>query len=158
LAAIPVSASLCLRGRAGTVDERLCENGEEESTSLSGTSLGTSHEITTAHDDGNGVLLYGCGNLVSGEFDVAQEMVVERGVREACDGLWHALAGSLDGNIIVFLEVDTGLLLGGVVGDTEELALNAGVGWAWDVLAVLPLTITRATSASTTATARLAVC
>jgi hypothetical protein len=86
-------------------------------------------------------------------------MVVKRGVRETCDGLGDALPGSFNGNVIVFLEVDTGLLLGGVVGDTEELALNAGVRWAGDVLAILPGAIARAACVSAAATtAWLAVC
>jgi hypothetical protein len=39
--------------------ECLRENGEQETTSLSGTSLSTRHEIATVHNDGNGVLLDG---------------------------------------------------------------------------------------------------
>jgi hypothetical protein len=146
-----------LRWGRGTVKESLCENGKEETTSLSGTSLGTSHEITAAHDNGNGVLLYRGGNLVSGELDVAQKMVIERRVRETCDGLGNTLTGSLDGDVVVLLEVDTGVLLGGVVGHAEELALDTLVGRAGNVLAVLPRTIAGSTSTTRAATTGLAV-
>jgi hypothetical protein len=138
--------------------ESLCENGEEETTSLSGTGLGTSHQITTTHDDGNRVLLHGCGDLVTGELNVAEQVVVERGVCETCDGLGDALAGSLNGDVVVLLEVDTSLLLGGVVGHAEELALNTGVRGAGDVLAVLPRTVARAACVSAAAATWLAVC
>jgi hypothetical protein len=135
-----------LRWGRGAVEEGLCENGEEETTSLSGTSLGTSHEITAAHNNGNRVLLYRGGDLVSGELDVAQKMVVQGRVRETGDGLGNTLTGSLNGDIVVLLEVDTRVLLGGVVGHAEEVALETLVGRARNVLAVLPLTIAGSTS------------
>jgi hypothetical protein len=148
--------SLC-GGRRGAVLEGLGENGEEETTSLSGTSLGTSHEITTTHDDGNRVLLYGCGNLVSRELDVAQQVVIERRVCETCDGLGNTLTRGLDGDIVVLLEVDTGVLLGGIVGHAKEVALQTLVGRAGNVLAVLPGTVTRSASTSRATAAGLAV-
>ena len=56
------------------------------------------------------------------------------------------MARGLDGDVVVFLEVDSGVLLRRVVGGTEELALNAGVGGARHVLAILPSTVSRASS------------
>ena len=52
-------------------------------------------------------------------------MVIERRVCETCDGFGDTLTRGLDGDVIVLLEVDTGLLLGGVVGHAEEVALEA---------------------------------
>jgi hypothetical protein len=148
--------SLCGR-RGGAVEEGLGKDGEEETTSLSGTGLGTSHQVTATHDDGNGVLLYGCRNLVSGELDVAQQVVVERRVCETCDGLGNTLTRGLDGDVIVLLEVDTGVLLGGVVGHAKQVALETLVGRAGNVLAVLPGAVTRSASTSRAAAAGLAV-
>jgi hypothetical protein len=79
-------------------------------------------------------------------------VVVERRVGEGSNGLGDALAAGLDGDVVVLLEVDTAVLDVGVVGDTEKLALNTGVGRARDVLAVLPLTVTRATGLLATVT------
>lgn len=144
-----------------TVDESLGQNWEQETTSLSGTSLGTSHQIATTHDNWDGVLLNWGWDLVMSEVNVAEEMVVQRRVGELEDWLGDIVSGSLDWDIIVLLKVDTSLLLGWVVGDTEELALHTGVGWARNVLAVPPLSITTAASgdsAAATAGSRVAVC
>jgi hypothetical protein len=132
--------------------ESLGQNREQETTSLSGTSLGTSHQITSTHDNGNGVLLDGSGHLVARERDVADQVIIQRRVGEGQDRLGNVMTGSLDGNVIVLLKVDTSVLLGRVVGSTEKLALNARVGRACNVLAVSPLTIARATGVAATAT------
>jgi hypothetical protein len=49
------------------------------------------------------------------------------------------------------------LLLGGVVGNTEKLALNTGIGRAGDVLAIAPLTISRTTGSAAAAAAAAVV-
>jgi len=126
---------------AGSMLESLGEDGEEETTSLAGTGLGTSHQVTTTHDNGDGVLLDGSRNLVAGKLNVGNEVVIERRVGEGGDRLGDSLSGSLDGDVVVLLEVDAGLLLGRVVGDAIQLTLDAGVRWAGDVLAVSPLTV-----------------
>ena len=157
LAAVPVTSVLLSGNSAGTVLKGLGENGEQETTSLTRTSLGTSHQVTTTHDNGNGVLLDGCGDLVARELDVAQKVLVERGVGESGNGLGDTLAGSLNGDVIVLLEVDTSLLLRGIVGYTVELTLDTGVGRARNVLAILPLSITRAAGRASAATAWFSV-
>jgi hypothetical protein len=86
-------------------------------------------------------------------------VVIQGRVGEPGDGLGNALTGGLDGDIVVLLEVDTRLLLRGIVGYTEELTLKTRVGGSWDVLSVFPLTIARASCrATTTTTTWLAVC
>lgn len=141
----------------GAIDEGLRENGEEETTSLSGTSLGTSHEITAAHDNGNGVLLHRSGDLVVSQFDVAAQVLIEGRCGELVDGFGNVVSGSLDRDVIVLLEVDAGVLLGRIVGSTEELTLNARVGGTRNVLSIAPLTIARAASSIVAAAARVAV-
>lgn len=145
--------------RRRTVEVGLRKNGEKETTSLSGTSLSTSHEITAAHDNGNRVLLDGGGDLVVGEFDVAAEVLIQRGSGELVNGLGNLVAGSLDRNVVVLLKVDTGVLLGRVVGGTEKFTLDTGVSRTGDVLSVAPLPIARAASGVTTTatTTRVAV-
>ncbi|KUI63848.1 hypothetical protein VM1G_12026 [Cytospora mali] len=135
----------------------LRQDREEETTSLSGTSLSTSHQVTTSHDNGNGVLLDRCGHVVAGERNVGDQVVIQGGVAEGKNGIWHVLARGLNGNVVVLLEVDTSVLLRGVVGGTEKFALDARVGGARDVLAILPSTIPGApsvTTAAATATSR----
>jgi hypothetical protein len=148
-------------GRRWAVDESLGQNWEQETTSLSGTGLGTSHQIAATHDNWDRVLLDWGWDLVVGEVNVAEEMVVQGRVGELEDWLGDIVSGSLHWDIIVLLEVDTSLLLGWVVGDTEELALHTGVGWASNVLSIPPLSVTTSAggdSAATTAGSRVSVC
>lgn len=119
---------------------------EEETTSFTRTSLGTGHQITATRDNGNGVLLDRCGDLVVSELDVAAQMLIQRRAKELVDRLWHVTSRSLNGNVVILLEVDTSVLLGRVVDGTKELTLDSGVGWARDVLAVPPLSIAGASS------------
>jgi hypothetical protein len=79
-------------------------------------------------------------------------VLVERRVRETSNGLGDTLARGLNRDVIVLLEVDTGLLLRRVVGDTVKLALDTGVGRTGDVLAILPLSIARAARSTTAST------
>lgn len=94
-----------------------------------------------------------------GELDVAAEVLIQRRGGELVDGLGNIVAGSLDRDVVVLLEVDTGVLLGRVVRGTEKLTLDTGVSRAGDVLSVAPLAITRAASAvvAATTTTRVAV-
>jgi hypothetical protein len=153
LTAIAVLTTRRSRGSGGTVLESLREDREKETTSLSGTGLGTSHEITATHDNGDRVLLDRGGDNIAGELNVGDQVVVQRGVGELSNGLGDVVTGGLNGNVIVVGKVDTSLLLGGVVGNTEQLTLHAGVGGTGNVLAVAPLAIARATALlSTTST------
>lgn len=145
------------RDGRGAVDESLREDGEEETTSLAGTGLGASHQITATHDDGDGVLLDGSRNLVAGHLDVAAEVLIQRGGGELVNSLGDIATGGLDGDVVVLLKVDTGVLLGRVVGSTKELTLDSRVRRAGNVLAVSPLSIARAAGSITTAAAVAAV-
>jgi hypothetical protein len=136
----------------GAVDEGLREDREEETTSLSGTSLGTSHEITAAHNDGDGVLLDGGGDLVVGHLDVAAQVLVQRRSGELVDSLGNILTRGLNGNVVVLLEVDTGVLLGRIIDSTEKLTLDTGVSRTGNVLSVAPLSVARATGSVVAAT------
>jgi hypothetical protein len=129
------------RGGRGTVLESLREDREKETTSLSGTGLGTGHKITAVHDDGDRVLLDRSRNDIAGKLDVGNQVVVQRRVGELGDRLRDIISGGLNGNIIVVGEVDSSLLLRGVVGHSEQLALQASIGGTRNVLAVAPLAI-----------------
>jgi hypothetical protein len=50
------------------------------------------------------------------------------------------------------------LLLGGVIHYSEELTLQARVGWSGDVFAISPLSVTASTSNTSTPGSRVAVC
>jgi hypothetical protein len=100
-------------------------------------------------------------DLVVCEIDVLEEMVIERRVGELEDGFGDIVAGGFDGNIIVLLEVDAGLLLGWVVSYAEKLSLQTWVWWSSNVLPVSPLSVTSSASrrwSRTTASCRVAIC
>lgn len=70
------------------------------------------------------------------------------------DGLGDVTTRSLDRDVVVLLKVDTGVLLGRIVGSTKKLALDTDVLGARNVLSVPPLSISRAASSvATTAVA-----
>jgi hypothetical protein len=77
-------------------------------------------------------------------------VVVQGRVAEGKDRLRHVLARGLNRDVVVLLKVDTGVLLGWIIGGTEELALKARVGRARHVFSILPATIPRAPSLSST--------
>jgi hypothetical protein len=131
-----------------SVDKSLGQDGEQEATGLTGTSLSTSHEISTTHDDGDRVLLHWSWDLVVGKLDVLDQMVVKGRVGEGENGLGHVGTGCFNWNIIVLLEVDTSLLLGRVVCNTKELTLLTRVGRSGNVLAITPLSSTATASRS----------
>jgi hypothetical protein len=84
------------------------------------------------------------------KLNVADQMVVKRWVGESEDWLRNVGTRSLDWNVIVFFEIDTSLLLGWVILDTEEFALFTWVGRTSDVLAITELTSSTTTSWSRT--------
>jgi hypothetical protein len=76
------SASTLAERLVRSTVEGLRHDGEKESSGLSGTSLGASHEITTAGYNGDGVLLHRGGDAVVGELNVGLQQVVKLRVRE----------------------------------------------------------------------------
>ena len=125
--------------------ESLRENGEKKATSLARTSLSTSHEITTSHDYRNRILLNRSWGFVTCETDVGEQVLIEGRIGELVNGLRNILSRSLDGNVIVVGEVDSGMHLGRIVGNTKKFSLQACICGTWDVFAIPPLAITRAT-------------
>jgi hypothetical protein len=98
------------RGSLGTGGEGGGEDGEEETAGLSRTGLGAGHEVSTTGDDGDGVLLDGGRGGVSGRVDVLDQDRVEGRAGELGDGLGDVSTGSLDGDRLVLVEVDSGVL------------------------------------------------
>jgi hypothetical protein len=74
------------------VDESLGEDGKQETTGLSGTSLGTSHQISTTHNNRDGIFLDWGWDLVVSKLDVLEEMIVQRRVGELQNWLGDVLA------------------------------------------------------------------
>jgi hypothetical protein len=101
------------------VQESLRQDREEETTSLARTSLGTSHEITATRDDGDRVFLNRSRDLVAGHLNVFAEVLVQRRSGKIVDGLGDVATRSFNGDIVILLKVDTGVLLGGVVGSAK---------------------------------------
>lgn len=122
--------------RSGATLKELGENGEEETTSLSGTSLGTSHQVTVVTDNGDGVLLHGSRLGVLGELNVLEEKGVQRRAGESEDGIGDVVAGGLDGDVVVLFKVDTGALAL-LVFSTVQLTLQARVAGSGNLDSVL---------------------
>ena len=137
------------RSGRGTVLVSLRQDREQETTSLSGTGLSASHQITAIHDNGNGILLDGRRGHITREFDVGQEVIIQRGVGKSVDGLGDIVAGSFHGDIVVVREVDAGRDLGRILG--EKFTFQTGIGGTRDMLSIAPLAIAGASGRSTTA-------
>jgi hypothetical protein len=81
-------------------------------------------------------------------------VLIQRRSGELVDGLGDVTTRSFDRDVVVLLKVDTGVLLGRIVGSTKKLTLDTGVWGAGNVLSVPPLSISRAASSlATTAVA-----
>jgi hypothetical protein len=80
------------------------------------------------------------------EFDILEEVVIEGRVGEFEDRLGDVVAGGFHWDIIVLLEVNTGLLLGWVVCHAEKLSLQTWVWWSSNMLPLTPLSVTSAAS------------
>ena len=116
--------------------------------------LSTSHQVSACGNDRGRILLDGSGSSVTSVADVLEEHRIQRWVRKLSNRLWHTSTSGLDGNVVVLLEIDTSVLLGGVILLAEELLLHAHVTAAGDVLALLPSTITEGLTGATVAAAR----
>ena len=71
------------------------------------------------------------------------------------------MARGFNGNIIILLEVDTGLLLGWVISYAKQLSLETWVGGSSNMLSVTPLPIASAASgrrSGATTSCRVAIC
>lgn len=145
------------RSSGRTVLISLRQNREEETTSLSGTSLGAGHQVAAVHDDGDGILLDGSGSLVVGELDVLDQVVIQGRVGEGVDRLRDIVTRGLHGDVVVVGKVDASVLLGGIVGKTEQFAFETGIGRTGNVLAVTPLAISRASGRTTSTSIRTSV-
>lgn len=90
-----------------------------------------------------------------GQLDVTAEMLVKGRCAEVVNSLGYIATRGLDRDVIVLLEVDTGLLFGRVVDNAKQFTLETCVGRASNMLAVMPSSIARAAStiAATLATA-----
>ena len=132
-------------GRGWPVDEGLREDGKQEAASLAGTGLGARHQIATRHDDGNRILLDRGRDLVARQLDVQEQVRIQRRVRELVDRFGHLVSRGFNRDVVVLLKVDSGLLLGRVVRNTEQLTFKTLVGRPWSMLAIFPLAIARAT-------------
>ena len=71
-----VGVAAVVWGWGGTVLEGLGEDWEEETTSLTGTGLGTGHEVSAGGDDGDGVLLDGGRLGEAGELDILEQKLI----------------------------------------------------------------------------------
>jgi hypothetical protein len=90
--------------------------------------------------------LDGRGDIVARELDVGEKVGIQGRSAEGCDRIRAVATRRRDRNVVVFLKVDSRVLLRRVVGSAEKLPLRARVGGTNDVLSIAPLTIARAAS------------
>ncbi len=108
----------CQRIRLATAGTRLkvrvlqdaADDGEAETRSLSGPSLGASHQIPASDADGNRIALHGRWLCVLAAAHVGHEPGRHVKVLKRLDRLWHIAPGGLDRDIFVGIEVDPGVL------------------------------------------------
>jgi len=67
--------------------------------------------------------LDGGRGVVTSAGNILQENGVERGVGEGSNGIRNPGTGSLNRDIVVLFEIDTGVLLRGIVGVAKKLLL-----------------------------------
>lgn len=127
------------RGLRASFEQRV-QDREQETTGLSGTSLSTSHQVTTVVDDGDRVLLHGRRRGVMCKLDIVQKNWVDRRRGEFQNRVGNAGTGSLDGNVGVLVEVDTRRLVNSVIDLAVELLLHPHVPVSRNVLSILPRT------------------
>lgn len=154
---VHVSRASRLWGGGGTVEEGLGQNGEEESSGLTRTGLGTGHQVSASSNNGDRVLLDGGGLVVSSKLDVSQQVLLEGRRGESVDGLGHVVTGGLDGNLVVVIKVDTGGLESLVVSNAEDFNLGSLVPGAGDMLTIHERAlggVSEATSVATVVTPR----
>jgi len=101
------------RSRHGSLAKEGVEDGEEETGSFTGTSLSTSHQISSTGDNGDRVFLDRSRGLVSCEINVVEKCWVDRGLSIGKDsnGFRDIGTGRLDGDIGILVKVDTGGLV-----------------------------------------------
>lgn len=100
--------------------------------------LSTGHQVPSASDDRDRVLLDRSRVSIARESDVIQKNGIKRWAGESVDRFGDAGTGGFDGNIVVFFEIDTGVLLRWVSGVTVKLFLHTHVTAANNVLTVAP--------------------
>jgi hypothetical protein len=115
--------------------------------------LSAGHQVSSIGHDWNRILLNGGGVLITSVADVFQKDGVQRGAGENSDRVWHASTSGFHRNVIILVEVDTGVLLRGIDLVTVEFLLEAGVASTDVMLAVLPETETGLTRAAAAAAA-----
>ena len=84
--------------------------------------------------------------VVASVGNIFQKNGVKRGVGEGGKGFWNSGTGSFDGNIVVLLEINTGVLFGGVVEVAKKLLLQRVAARTNNVSPVLPSTVTKGRS------------
>ena len=118
------------------------------------TYLSTSHQVSACGDDRDRILLNGSGSGVTSVADVLEEHRIQWRVRKLSDRLWNTSTSGLDGDVVVFLEVNASVLLGRVVFIAEELLFHAHVAAAGDVFALPPGTVAEALAGTAVPIAR----
>lgn len=121
--------------------ESLGEDWEQETAGLARASLSTSHEISSTHDNGNGVFLYRRRSSVASQFDVANEVIVERRVGEGIDRVGDIMTAGFNRDIVIVGKVDASVSLGRIIRSAKQFSLDLWVRRTGDVLPISPLTI-----------------
>jgi len=124
-------------GRVVPSLEQPRDDGEAERGGLAGPRLRARHHVAPVEADRDGVLLHGRGLGELAAADVGHQRVAELELLKGVDVLGDVVAAGLDGDVLVGVKVDAGVLLAkdgvtlGLLGGVllEGVALGAVGGW-----------------------------
>lgn len=83
--------------------------------------LRASHEIPERRHDRYRVLLDRGRSSVTRECDVVQQQLIQRRVRELCNGFKLLIARYFHGNVSIFVEINSGVLLERIGGVAVQI-------------------------------------
>lgn len=117
----PASTRLCSQFLAAswTFLEDVAQNRQQKRRCFTGTCLSASHQVATAVNNRNSVLLYRCRPGVLGTSNVVVDDGAEIGLGKFGNVTWYIVTGSLYRDIIVLVKVNTR------VGACKKLALES---------------------------------
>jgi len=124
------------------------DDWEEESCGFSGTSLRTSHEVTSSMTNGHGVFLYWSRLGISTKLGIPHQLLSNCFNGVHIDGIRNVITSSLDGDIIIVVKVDSRFLN---VIPPEKRSLQTRIGFRITVESTFVDTRTSAAIPSTTA-------
>lgn len=100
--------------------------------------LGTSEQVTTSGNNGDGILLNRGRGGVASVTNVFKQDRIQGRTGKGGDRVWHTGTSGLYGNIFVLFEIDSSVLFERVIWLSIKLFFEPRVALANDVLSITP--------------------